>query len=218
MIFVNGPTPAPAAFGIAGQYEGPFHRWFDAEASSPVQLASKTTQNRHGSDSTNSPEDHIRINMRQRGLTNVDPTNACDYIESILQTHDAAPFDGILGFSEGAAAAAGWLYRQAVQCSTLPVKFALFLSGTPPAHFEQKDVLLADETSERIRIPTVHIVGSRDPAYQSGLALYNLCDKASARIYDHGKGHTVPWDLKITQGMAKEIRAVISSSDEDEHA
>ncbi|KAI4251730.1 MAG: hypothetical protein LQ352_004680 [Teloschistes flavicans] len=210
MVFVNGPTPAPPAVGIAGQYEGPFCRWFDAEASSPVQLVSGATH------TTTSPEDHIRTNMRHRGLTNVDPTNACDYIEKIMQTHDEAPFDGILGFSEGAAASAGWLFRQAAQGSKLPIKFALFLCGTPPAHFEQKDVLLADETSERIGIPTAHIVGSRDPAYQSGLALYNLCEKASARIYEHGKGHTVPWDLQITQAMAKEIRAVISSSDQGE--
>lgn len=154
--------------------------------------------------------------MRQRGLTNVDPTNACDNIESIMQTHDAAPFDAILGFSEGAAAAAGWLYRQAAQNSKVPIKFALFFSGTPPAHFERKDVLLADETSERITIPTAHFIGSQDPAYESGLALYNLCEKASARIYDHGKGHNVPWDLKITQAMAKEILAVIRNCDDDE--
>ncbi|KAL8776020.1 MAG: hypothetical protein Q9194_003434 [Teloschistes cf. exilis] len=203
--FVTGPTPAPAAFGIAGQYEGPFYRWFDAETSSPAQLVSNATHNRHRSDTSRSPEDYIRVNMRQRGLTNVDPTNACDHIESIMQTHDAAPFDAILGFSEGAAAAAGWLYRQAAQNSIVPIKFALFFSGTPPAHFEQKDVLLADETSERITIPTAHFIGSQDPAYESGLALYNLCEKALARIYDHGKGHNVPWDLKITQAMAKEI-------------
>ncbi|KAL8691097.1 MAG: hypothetical protein Q9218_003607 [Villophora microphyllina] len=212
--FINGPTPAPAAFGIAGQYEGPFFRFFKSEASTPYQLVSKLGGTMI-SETVTSPEDYIRTNVRQRGLMNLDPTDACDYVQNLVETHTSGPFDGILGFSEGAAAIAGWLFRHLAEGTRLPVKFAVFMSGTPPAHYQKKDVLLADETCERIKIPTTHILGSKDPAYRGSLALYNLCDEESAGIYDHGKTHTVPWDLHITQTIAKELGVVISRSNKD---
>ncbi len=69
--------------------------------------------------------------------------------------------------------------------------------------------MLADETAERITIPTAHIVGSRDPLYQGSRALYKLCDEPCASIFDHNGAHTIPWDLVSTQGIAKEIRAAV---------
>lgn len=206
--FVNGPTEAPAAPGIAEQFQGPYYRFYSG--GDPGSLRVAELAQAFAAD-VSLPEDYAR-KMQQQGLTEVNSTGACDYIEQVIQEPDLGPFDGILGFSEGASAAASLLLRQAAQQHAPAFKFAVFFCGIPPAHYRSRGFILADESSERIRIPTAHIVGSKDPGHQASLALYHLCGEQSAGIYDHKKGHTIPWDPRVTQGVVEEIRAVISRS------
>ncbi|KAL8867017.1 MAG: hypothetical protein Q9198_008676, partial [Flavoplaca austrocitrina] len=123
-------------------------------------------------------------------------------------------YDGILGFSEGASAAASLILRQSAQGYAKPFKFAFFFCGPPPLDYQDKGVILADESGARINIPTAHIVGSRDPGYLGSLALYNLCDERLAGLYNHGKDHTIPWDPQSTGSIAKELRLTIQRSSE----
>ena len=140
-------------------------------------------------------------------------SRACDFVQQYVEQHDGDPFDGVLGFSEGASIAASLILRQRREKGTSLFKFAIFICCTvPPLRSDRKEILLADETSERIDIPTAHIVGSKDPGYQGGRAVYNLCNQSSASIFDHGGSHTIPWDLASTRGIAKEIRAVTERS------
>ncbi|KAL8707780.1 MAG: hypothetical protein Q9220_007232 [cf. Caloplaca sp. 1 TL-2023] len=157
-----------------------------------------------------SPEDLAR-EVRQRGMTGVQSAEACDIIQRGIREHPHAPFDGILGFSEGASLAASLILRTATQGQPDPFKFAIFICSVLVCHFDARDVLLADETSMRITIPTAHITGARDPGRPTSMTLYNLCDPSCASLYQHSKGHTIPWGPAV-KDMAQEILAVIERS------
>lgn len=206
--FVNGPNEAPAATGIGELYEGPYYRFFDSGAPHITQitgaLESVLRQAR-------SPEEYGR-SLRESGLSDVESSEACDFVQRYVDQHDGTPFQGVLGFSEGASVAASLILRQYRVKGTSPFKFAIFICGILPLRSVTEDNILADEadeTAERIEVPTAHIVGSKDPGYQGSRALYKLCDPSSASIFDHGGAHTIPWDLASTQGIATEIRSVV---------
>ena len=143
------------------------------------------------------PENYMR-KMREHGLTDLSSSAACDFIEGFTSQRDMGPFDGSLGFSEGASAIASMMLRQG---NSSRFNFAIFFCGTPPLWNQVPGMVPADETTERINLPTAHIVGSRDPGFQGSLAPYNLCNKDSRQVFDHGGSHTVPWDSSTTQGI-----------------
>ena len=208
--FVNGPNEAQAAPGIAEHYQGPYYGFLDIGALPNLTQStgpSKSVLRRDGS-----PEDFVR-GLRELGLRDAGFSRACDFVQHYVERDDGERFDGVLGFSEGASIAAGLILRQKGKKVTSPFKFAIFMCCTvPPPQSDGMDIMLADETTERIDIPTTHIVGSKDPGYQGGRALYNLCNQSSASIFDHGGSHTIPWDLASTRGIAKEIHSVAEKS------
>ena len=205
LCFVDGPTRAPAVMGIAELYEGPFYRFYDEDAPHLARIVEGLVKVDPEEGST--PEEYMR-KLRQHGLLDLSPTRACDFVEKYAAQWEEGFFDGILGFSEGASVAASLLFRQAAQKVKSQFKFAIFLCGLTPQS-EDSGAILADRFSARISIPTAHILGSRDPLYQASLTLFNLCDGQSSRMYDHGKGHTIPWDSRATQAIAYEIQQVI---------
>lgn len=207
--FVNGPNEARAATGIAEQFKGPYYRFFDSSAPYIFQTTGASASFLW---QAKSPEDFGR-GLREVGLEDVGLSRACDFVQQYVEQHDGDPFDGVLGFSEGASIAASLILRHRREKGTSLFKFAIFICcPLPPLRSDRKDILLADETTERIDIPTAHIVGSKDPGYQGGRAVYNLCNQSSASIFDHGGSHTIPWDLASTRGIAKAIRAVTERS------
>ena len=141
-------------------------------------------------------------------MSDVGSSRACDFLQLYAEQHDDAPFDGVLGFSEGASVAASLILPQSRRKQTIPFKFAIFICAIPPYRSDRDDIMLADETDECVEIPTAHIVGSKDPVYQGSRTLSDLCHQPSASIYDHGGAHEIPWNLESTQGIAKEIRSV----------
>ena len=207
--FVNGPNEARAAAGIADQFEGPYYRFFDSRA---PYISQTTGASEPFLRQAESPEDFGR-GLREAGLEDAGLPRACDFLQQYVEQHDGDPFDGVLGFSEGATIAASLILRQCREKGSSLFKFAIFICCTvPPLRSDREDILLADETAERIDIPTTHIVGHRDPGYQGGRALYNLCNQSSASIFDHGGTHTIPWDLASTRGITKTIGSVIERS------
>jgi len=105
------------------------------------------------------------------------------------------PYDGVLGYSQGAALAATYL---ALQTSPPPFKCAVFLSGARPADptaLEQGELRLLDAEKDRVRlhIPTAHIWDTNDkfhPGASDHLSL--LCDPAVKQVYLHQEGHNIP--------------------------
>ena len=49
-----------------------------------------------------------------------------------------------------------------------------------------------DQDTIRLKIPTLHVLGRNDDAYQAGRKLRDLCDARYASIMEHTEGHNVP--------------------------
>ncbi|KAL9609348.1 MAG: hypothetical protein Q9167_005872 [Letrouitia subvulpina] len=205
--FLDGPIECEPEASVAEQFDGPYRRFLARDAAhsndhwrldsvQPVML-------------TTSPE-HVAREMRARNAAPIQISRACDYVQDHLDRHTQQPFDGVLGFSEGASVAASLILHQADQRKE-PFKFAIFICGLSATTYAEERLVLSDETSLRIRIPTAHVLGAKDPVRQLSLTLFNLCDPSLATMFDHGKGHTIPWGA-ATEKMATEIRQVIRRS------
>lgn len=84
---------------------------------------------------------------------------ALDYLYRIME--EEGPFDGIIGYSEGATVAATLILheqrRYEVEGREPMFKCALFFAGWPPMDPEFQRIVLADESDLTITIPTCHI-------------------------------------------------------------
>lgn len=129
-------------------------------------------------------------------------------LKQAIEHERSEPFDGLLGFSEGGCVAATIILHHIKNPPLTPFKCAVFICGSPPLSLDSLEPVLKDEASDTITIPTVHILGSLDPG--PGLALYDVCEPKTAIIFEHQKGHTIPWDFPSTNAMAKAIREVVS--------
>ncbi|PNY26862.1 uncharacterized protein TCAP_03220 [Tolypocladium capitatum] len=116
--------------------------------------------------------------------------------------------DGILGYSEGATAAATLILEEARRWEEegrpRRIKHAIFFAGWPPVRLRNGSVecLLADESDNVIDVPTCHVVGCNDPYIHGAMALFGMCNEDTAMLFDHGKGHTVPRDTRTIQELA----------------
>ncbi|TGO15105.1 hypothetical protein BTUL_0044g00440 [Botrytis tulipae] len=139
--------------------------------------------------------------------------DAMEYLYDIMQ--EEGPFDGIIGYSEGATVAGTLLLHEQkrfeVEGRTPMFKCAIFFAGWPPMTPEFDGIVLADETDLTITIPTVHIIGSLDPYLAGCISLYNVCDMDNAYLFDHGKGHTLPRDPETVRELGNIIRTMGSN-------
>ena len=154
-----------------------------------------------------------------------DPTSAQSVLTALDDLEDwitdNGPFDGCLGFSQGAALAAMLIIRhqnhQNRQNETF--RFAIFVCAAVP-HDEaalqlgENRLLHSALDGQVIRIPTAHIVGIKDPNLVSALELSQLCQERGKAIFDHGGGHDIPRIPKeITLQMATVINEVMIRAD-----
>ncbi|KAI1126256.1 serine hydrolase FSH [Nemania abortiva] len=180
-------------------------------------------------------------------------------IANIYKTHEwleakleaDGPYDGIIGFSQGAALLSGYLlYHQWYGHEhDPPFRFATFISGsislavlrdlgTPvpsaadrvveeielrrqgnldpsPSHISlaRQAIFNSDDCfglnlnkvplELKIRIPTVHVWGAKDPAFPASIHLAGLCDPYIRKIYIHGSAHEVPQGIEDTQQLGQ---------------
>jgi hypothetical protein len=155
---------------------------------------------------------------------------ALDYLYRIMEKE--GPFDGIVGYSEGATVAATLLLHEQKRFEEEGIepmlKCALFFAGWPPLTPELDSIVLADESELIVTIPTCHIsesihiscfwlytdisiVGSLDPYLAGSMALYNICEMDNAYLFDHAKGHTLPRDKDTIRELGDTIRLMISN-------
>ncbi|CZT08520.1 hypothetical protein WAI453_007189 [Rhynchosporium graminicola] len=150
-------------------------------------------------------------NFGDYSYSNSSAQNAMDYLYQIMEKE--GPFDGIVGYSEGATVAATLLLHEQKRFARegrMPMfKCALFFAGWPPMTPEFDGIVLADETDLTITIPTCHIIGSLDPYLAGSLALYNICDMDTAILFDHAKGHTLPRHKDTVRELGNVIRQMI---------
>lgn len=100
------------------------------------------------------------------------------------------PYDGVLGFSQGAGFA-GVLCKhiQNLHQSQPPLRFAILYAGfrlKPQEHQHYYDT--------EITTPTLHIVGSLDTVVSEERtnALFEVCDESKRTFLSHPGGHFVP--------------------------
>ncbi len=141
--------------------------------------------------------------------------------EQLAQAHELiltaieeeGPFDGVMGFSQGAALAASILIHQALTRPLEPpykvFRCAIFMCASLPWDYTGTVRLEPADVGTPIRIPTTHIVGCKDFFYQEGLRLYSMCEKDNAMLYDHRGSHMIPTDKKTTLAMAEAIRTTL---------
>lgn len=88
--------------------------------------------------------------------------DALDYLYKIME--EDGPFDGIIGYSEGATVAATLLLHEQKRFEQEGIepmfKCALFFAGWPPLTPELDSIVLADESDLMVTIPTCHISSS----------------------------------------------------------
>lgn len=62
----------------------------------------------------------------------------------------------------------------------------------------------------KIKIPTVHIVGKKDPRYPSGVQVAHFCDEgvygSNRRTYSHPGGHDIPRTAAVSENIAGLVR------------
>ncbi|KFH44103.1 hypothetical protein ACRE_050760 [Hapsidospora chrysogenum ATCC 11550] len=123
------------------------------------------------------------------------------------------PFDGLLGYSEGATVAATLIVddlkrRKERGLEGSSFRCAVFFHGWPPLATEgESTLLLSDDVGEIITVPTFHVVGASDPYLVGSMALFSVCDSDTAEMFDHGKGHMVPRDAVTVKELADRLRS-----------
>lgn len=123
------------------------------------------------------------------------------------------PFDGVLGFSQGAALAASLIIHHSKTRPQEPAlfKIAVFICGAAPWD-PAGTQRIARENAHPIMIPTANIVGNLDPLHPESLKLFDLCEPSQASFYDHGLGHQVPFQVVHTEQMARVILEAIAKT------
>ncbi|XP_024639126.1 dihydrofolate reductase isoform X2 [Medicago truncatula] len=109
------------------------------------------------------------------------------YIEDYMIKH--GPFDGLLGFSQGAILSGGLpgLQEKGVALTKVPkVKFLIIIGG---AKFRAPSVV-EKAYSSQIGCPSLHFLGEHDFLKEYGKELIDSC--VEPVVIHHPKGHTVP--------------------------
>lgn len=123
-------------------------------------------------------------------------------------------FDGVIGFSQGAALAAMLIIRRQNSAngdSDNPFRFAVFICSAVPhreAALLRGMVELLDPAvdGQPVKLPTTNIIGGKDPHVRNGITLGHLCQARGKVVFDHRGGHDIPRHPKeITAEMAQAI-------------
>ncbi|KAM3360541.1 esterase isoform X3 [Capsicum galapagoense] len=115
-----------------------------------------------------------------------------EYIEDFMLKH--GPFDGVLGFSQGAVlgAAIPGMQREGVALTKVPeIKFVILISGAKfggPSFGVPK--LAANAFSSPINCPSLHFLGETDYQKKDGEILLECF--VDPQVIHHSKGHTIP--------------------------
>jgi len=109
------------------------------------------------------------------------------------------PFDGVLGFSQGANMAtrlAQIAEREPESSSRRRLfQFVILIGGVPPKDLEAQGVRL-------VRTPSLHIHGLADPLLPYSQRLLAMYEASNATLLQHTEGHNIP---SIRTGLYPEI-------------
>ncbi|KAJ4419093.1 hypothetical protein N0V85_001191 [Neurospora sp. IMI 360204] len=154
---------------------------------------------------------------------------------------DEGPFDGVMGFSQGAALASMLISRfcnnasvsnkeasHTYTASSSPFSFAIFICAAAPLcedslrsgtikHLDPDERGGKEEDRKasstfKLPIPVANIVGRKDPDLAASLRLAGLCQGPSV-LLDHGAGHEIPsGSMLVLRQMAECVEEVIAKA------
>ncbi|KAJ5180540.1 DUF341 domain protein [Penicillium capsulatum] len=140
---------------------------------------------------------------------------------------EEGPFDGAIGFSQGAALVSTYLiqHRQTRPGESLPFRCAIFFSASRPFDVAGLAVgilrwaaPLGSGAEPVLNLPTAHIWGTKDVQYRDESEfLRSMCNPVGRETYIHGGGHEVPGPRakEDVQGCIRVIRRVIEKASVD---
>ncbi|GAQ42222.1 hypothetical protein AtubIFM57143_007878 [Aspergillus tubingensis] len=166
------------------------------------------------------------------------PTQMHEAFTLIREVMDEdGPFEGVIGFSQGAALAASMiLQHQKDNPTAMPLfDLAIFLGASLPFDMDSSlalrsivamhhrpngypdgagdDPLILQQydprtTNLRIEIPTLHVIGRTDPFRQQGELLVELSSGDAIPVV-HDAGHIVPRDMGSTAKIVRLVEGMI---------
>jgi Serine hydrolase (FSH1) len=150
------------------------------------------------------------------------PTESSDqrrFVESIGQSvrylkntiDQDGPFDGVIGYCEGASFGAAVIFDCITDDLPNPFKCALFYSRYAPYCLNGSKFILADEVGRVFHFPTCHVIGSDDPMVDGCTTLLNLCDTAQATVVEGGAGHLMPQDSFSIEAVNEAFRKLVET-------
>ena len=133
------------------------------------------------------------------------------------------PFDGVIGFSQGASLAATFLIDHALSqthssTTSPPFKCAIFFSGGKPldpltlSKCCALEFLDPTKTGPLIKLPTAHVWGRNDTLWPGASeTLCGLCEEDMRAVFVHDEGHDVPGARakEAVQGAIRVIRRTV---------
>lgn len=211
--YTQGAHAVDSPAGWEGYFGAPpLYRFLDTSRGDAFETLRRL---RHVPQAMN-PEDTIREFQRVGPGSNEWHTRAWQRaLDDVLARIDEDDeIDALLGYSEGAMVGASIILEEALLAAQTGrprrIKFAVFISGAPPLKLDGHRIVscLKDESGVVIDVPTFHIFGCDDAFLTSAVALYNVCDPDTAKIYDHGLGHIVPRDSENV-GLLGDILSLV---------
>lgn len=140
-----------------------------------------------------------------------------EVLENILANDDGLSFDGVLGFSQGAAVAA---VLAALECQR-PVEsrrfnFVILCSGYISALPDHRELLQNWQAAGGIPLPSMHVFGAGQQDRQVGESdsedLMQCFKTELVRVLRHEAGHLIPATRQATAQMAEFIASVCNTA------
>ncbi|KEZ45626.1 hypothetical protein SAPIO_CDS1983 [Scedosporium apiospermum] len=123
------------------------------------------------------------------------------------------PFDGVLGFSQGASCTCGFLLNnERIKAGTQTdfFRFVILFSTSGIPEWETED----QETC-KIQVPSLHVCGEADTEwFQDSKAVVDRCEDGSAELIVHRGDHSIPRDRPTVDKVVEGIRRLLERSRE----
>ncbi|KAK7214381.1 hypothetical protein V2G26_002384 [Clonostachys chloroleuca] len=154
---------------------------------------------------------------RYFGFTPDDPALCGQIIDSVSNfMASAKPFDGIIGFSEGACVAATIMIAdEQLPQPVFRLKCGIFFCGLSPIDIQscsdgkgEPRFLNYDEDGVMLRVPTAHIWSTEGGEFANmGKDLVTISDEGLREESIHRLGHEIPGS-RSDEGLEEAIRAI----------
>ena len=114
---------------------------------------------------------------------------ALDFVQETID--EEGPFDGVIGFSQGATLALALLLRHSTDHPLDPpyaiFKFAIFFSCVGIREDQ-------NHWDSKLGIPSLHVFDEADSISAKSTIAKELCEPGSAKLVVHQRGHDIPRD------------------------